>query len=126
MDNYVWGYLVSIIGGGIFTAISSKITHSLLKKHKSQIDPDIESICWIPVTIGVLERLLITTVVGFNVPGAASFMAAWVAVKALHGWGRSKEDDSIFIRGKLFVGFINSLFSMIFGLAGGLIFKCAS
>ena len=126
MNNFIIGYLTSVIAGAIVTYFAREILHRLIKKKRAVGDPLIQSITWIPITIGILERALITTLVGFNVPGAAAFMAAWVAVKALHGWGRTKGKDSIYIRGKLFVGFINSLISMIFGVVGGLIFRFAT
>lgn len=75
---------------------------------------------WIPIAIGVFERVIITTLVGWSVPGAASFVGAWIAVKAAGGWsGWSK--DTAYGRGMFFVRLLGSALSVGFAVAGGLI-----
>lgn len=44
-----------------------------------------ERLIWIPLTIGVFERIIISVLVGYNVSGSAAFVGAWMTIKAIGG-----------------------------------------
>jgi hypothetical protein len=77
---------------------------------------------WLPITTGIVERIIYTILVGWNVSGAASFIGAWVTIKAIGGWARwGGPTSTMYTRAAFTVGLLGSALSAIFGLAGGLI-----
>jgi len=122
-NKYSWGYTISI-------ALALPLTFlwaSLLRKKAG--DPSTgERLSWMPILIGIFERGIITTLVGFNVPGAGAFMGILIITKASQNWGSliSPNDSK-----KAKIGFsrnlLGSLMSLSFGILGGLIiYKCTS
>jgi len=48
---------------------------------------------WIAPTIGVIERAVFTTLVGWEVSGSAAFISVWIATKTIGG-GKLEQRDS--------------------------------
>jgi hypothetical protein len=83
-------------------------------------DDEAQRVLWIPLAVGVLERAIITTLVGWNVSGSAGFIGGWIAVKSAGGWA-SWSKGTTYGRSILFVGLLGNAVSILFALAGGLI-----
>ena len=78
----------------------------------------------LPVTMGIIERIVYTILVGYCVTGAAGFIGAWVTIKAVGGWAKWSGDQSTdYTRAAFTVGLLGSALSVIFGVVGGLIIR---
>jgi hypothetical protein len=78
----------------------------------------------LPVTMGIIERIIYTILVGFCVTGAAGFIGAWVTIKAVGGWAKwGGEHSTDYTRATFTVGLLGSAISVIFGIVGGLIIR---
>jgi len=71
------------------------------------------------VVTGVFERLLITTLVGFQVPGAAGFIGGWVVTRGV-GLYASSTRPSGYQRMRMFAAMLNGPVSSLFGVVGGI------
>ncbi len=72
--------------------------------------------------MGILERALYTILIGWSVSGAASFIGAWVTIKAVGGWARwGGSKSTMYTRAVFTVGLLGSALSAIFGVVAGLI-----
>ena len=118
------GYGISVLVAWPITYWWSAWLHDRVGRHKLKPeDPEQEPtlrIPWIPTTIGIFERILFATLVGWNVPGAAGFIGSWITIKALGGWA-SWSKGTTYGRAVFGVGLLGSCLSAIFGVAGGLV-----
>jgi prepilin signal peptidase PulO-like enzyme (type II secretory pathway) len=123
MNPYVAAYGLSVVVGALVTIAAWWLLHKLLSKVHTQPEDKLGAFgacpLWIPPTIGVVERVLYTTLVGWNVSGAAAFIGAWVTIKALGGW-QAVNKGTGYGRAAFFVGLIGSALSVLFGIVGGL------
>src|SRR5260370_36065044 len=92
MNPYVAGYLLSIVAGAVVIWPAWKLLHKLAARVPKEPgdEPDYrpaKHLPWIPPTIGIIERAAFTTLIGWNVSGAASFIGAWITIKRMGGWG---------------------------------------
>jgi hypothetical protein len=96
----------------------SEFLHSRWGPHEK------ERIKLLVVILGVLERFLFTTLVGWNVPGAAGFIGAWIAVKVASGWATwppaAEEKGNKEARAVRFIALCGSAMSAAFGIVGGI------
>ena len=120
MNRYLLGYGISLLAGLVVTYAWSAFLHRLLRKYRPESESEAQRIWWIPLLVGVLERAILTTMVAFEISGAAGFFGAWVAVKSAGGWA-SWSKGTTYGRAVLFVGLLGSAMSILFGLAGGII-----
>ena len=74
-----------------------------------------------PWLTGLVERLFFTVAIGFNLPGAATAMIAWIAVKMASHWARPNSRHGPDSRSLVFSALLAGLVSMFFALIGGLI-----
>lgn len=88
----------------------------------SDSDQDIISVRWISIVVGLLERGLVATMIGYGVPGTAAFIGVWIATKVLYGQGRGMKDTK-HVKVRASCQLINSLVSMIFAVIGGIWLK---
>lgn len=93
----------------------------LIRHHNPNPENIPERIPFIPLLIGVFERAIITTLVGFSIPGAAAFIGTWVLIKAAGGWQTWGEGK--YARAVLFVGLLGSALSIVFALVAGIILR---
>jgi hypothetical protein len=76
----------------------------------------------LPVAIGLVERLLITTLVGFDVGGSAGFIGAWITIKAVGGWAKiAGPSASPYARAVFMAGLLSSAVSAFMAIVGGLV-----
>lgn len=118
------GYLFSLLFGHLVTKYWSDLAHCHAQRlRKSDSEPKALRIEWFPCWTGHIERFIFTSLIAFSVSGAASFLAAWVAVKAAGGWARlaKEEGDSPYLRAVYMAGLQASAVSVAFGVIGGLI-----
>jgi hypothetical protein len=120
MDKYLLGYSLSVVAALPVTFLWSWLLHKLVAKHKTAEDTQAERVLWIPLLMGVFERAIITTLVGWQVPGTAGFIGAWVAVKSAGGWS-SWSKGTTYGRAVFFTGLLGSAMSILFAVFGGLI-----
>lgn len=118
--NIFLAYGLSVFAAMPVTFLWSRFLHKLVRPYKTGRDRQAERIWWIPLAVGVLERAIITTLVGSKVPGTAGFIGAWVAVKSAGGW-LSWSKGTTYGRATLFVGLLGSAMSLLFAIVGGLI-----
>ncbi len=116
------GYTVSVIVAIPFTFGWSWLLHHLIEDKNV---PPPARIKWIPLMIGILERALITTVVGWDLPGSAVFVIGWMVLKTAGSWQdlQSGTPDS---RARFSVGLLGTLLSVLFALIGGVMILNAS
>lgn len=118
--TYTLAYVLSVGIAIPVVFLWSEFLYKRVEKYKTEEDEEAGRVRWIPVWVGILERAIITTLVGWGVPGTAGFMGAWVAVKAAGGW-RSWSKGTTYGRAIFFVGLLGSAMSLLFAIAGGLI-----
>ena len=120
------GYLFSLLLGHLVTQRWSGIAHEHADSLRCGDERYAVRAAWFPRWTGHIERFVFTTLVAFSVPGAASFFAAWIAVKAAGGWAVFTGNDttSPYFRAVYVAGLQASAVSALFGLIGGLIIGC--
>jgi hypothetical protein len=123
-DCYFRGYVFSVFFGGFPTFLISELLHfyvdckypmSAMHAYRRHGRPR-----FLGFLTGVVERVLITTLVGFEVSGAAGFIGGWVVTKSL-GLYASSQRPSRYERMRMFVSLLNGTVSVFFGIIGGLI-----
>lgn len=113
------GYFISVFVAVPFTFGWSWLLHKLLRGDQpKETQPPV--VAWIPVFIGILERAVITTLVGWGIAGEGMFIVGWLALKSVADWQSLRSPETL-ARTRFFVGLLGSLLSLLFGLAGGLI-----
>lgn len=126
MNPYILGYTVSVLLGVPISWACWHMLHSQVeKRHKATEQQPAERLLWLPLTMGIVERAVYTTLVGFNVSGAASFVGAWVTIKAVGGWATWSKDGSTYTRALFMAGLMSSGVSALMGIAGGIIIALA-
>ena len=73
-----------------------------------------------PWIMGSLERFFFTVLVIVSLPGTASAMLAWPALKLAHNWAVVRERHSRTSRSLVFASLLTSLLSMTLALIGGI------
>jgi hypothetical protein len=121
------GYSVTLVVGVPVTLACWWLLHRLVDKwHLPEGKKAADRVTWLPVTMGIVERLAFTTLVGFSVSGAASFVGAWVTIKAVGGWATwSKDDPTNYSRALFMAGLLSSGISALIGIVGGIIIAVA-
>lgn len=114
---WLWGLyeVVAIVA----TLLWSILLHRALSCYATTSDTKADRILWIPLFVGSFERAVIALLIGWQVPGAAGFIGAWVIGKSGGGWinwGKKSKYD----RGLFFIGLLGSALSILFGIALGL------
>jgi uncharacterized membrane protein len=117
--KYIFGYGVSLLIGLLVGPLVARL-HLRIESQWTIREKPAVRVPWIPWWIGVVERLLYTTCVGFAVAGAGGFIGAWVAVKAAGGWARINEGTT-YGRSVYFVGLLGNAASALVGIMGGVI-----
>ena len=120
MEQYILAYVLSVLLAIPVTFFWTELLHKLVQRYKTEEDKQAERVRWIPPLIGVFERAIITTLVGWEVPGTAGFIGAWVAVKSAGGWS-SWSKGTNYGRAIFFAGLLGSAMSLLFAIVGGLI-----
>ena len=120
MTKYFWAYTISVLVAIPVTYFWSSLLHKAVLHSRQQDEKEAERISWIPLLVGIFERAIITTLVGWNVSGAAGFIGTWIAIKSAGGW-TTWSKGTTYGRATLFVGLLGSALSVAFALLGGLI-----
>ena len=121
MNPYVHGYGISLVAGAVFMwPVWKLLSHLTSKIPKDATDKEATTVWWFPVSMGIVERMVFTTLIGWNVPGAAAFIGAWVTIKALGGWGRWSQGTT-YGRATFMGALMLSALSAMFGIGGGLV-----
>lgn len=77
---------------------------------------------WIPAWTGIFERALYCLLIGFDVPGGATFIGAWVVLKSAGGW-QAWSKGTAYGRATFFAGLLGNAMSILFGVVAGLVIR---
>lgn len=127
-----WGFISDVVVSKIVLSVWEKTTESYKKTGKPVpfwLDNEKrEPFNWAPRLIGVLERIFYTSAVVF---GQFTLIILWIAFKVIGEWSdissskyRNKSEEeggTTRIRANNFL--IGNAFSLLFGIAGGIIFR---
>jgi hypothetical protein len=117
---YILAYVLSVGVAIPVTLWWSEFHHKRIQKYKTEKDEQAERDRLIPLLLGVFERLIITTLVGWEVQGTGGFIGGWFGLKSVGGWGEWSKGTT-YGRATFFVGLLGSMMSLLFAIAGGLI-----
>jgi hypothetical protein len=124
MSRYVLAAIVSVVAVPA-TLLWVILLDHWLARYRRHDEEETSRIWWLVITMGILERTIYTLLVGCNVSGAASFIGAWVTIKAIGGWAKwGGSESTIYTRAAFMMGLLGSALSTVFGLAAGLIILC--
>jgi hypothetical protein len=76
-----------------------------------------------PAAMGITERVMYTLLVAFNISGAASFIAGWMAIKVAGGWATFTGDKTRHGRAVFTASLLGNILSAVFGVAEGVLFS---
>src|SRR5262249_27762180 len=92
-NPYIAGYTFSVLLGIPLSWLCWWLLHRGVEKYVDKIADDkgaaekmAPRVFWLPFLLGLFERSMATTLIGFSVSGGASFLATWMAIKAAGGW----------------------------------------
>ena len=74
-----------------------------------------------PWLTGTVERFVFAVLVDFEVPGAATAMMGWLAIKLASNWNRKDMEEVSEARAFSFTALLAGLVSMMFAALGGMI-----
>jgi len=122
MSRYVWAYILSVAIGGVGTYPIAGFCIILRTRYRQCLEwMFLKTLMpWIAPTIGVIERAVFTTLVGWEVSGSAAFISVWIATKDDRRVGKLEQRDRLTGGAALFVGLMLSALSALFGIIGGL------
>lgn len=120
---------VSLVMAGLFTFAFARVVHGWLDRRFGTTS---KRIAWIPFTVGVGERLVVTLLVARlardNVDpattGLITAMVGWTGLKLAAGWQRdhvTHDERAREVRARAFVGLLGSMLSLSMAYAGGLV-----
>ena len=121
MDNRaVAALLISTAGGAVVIFVWAEVLHWVLRRQfPGQFSHD-DRLRWTAIVIGILERGLLTTFIIWLQPAAGPFTGAWIAVKAVIGWGE-RDGTTIHGRARYIVSLMNSMASMFWAVSWGIL-----
>lgn len=115
-------WLISLGGGTIAAVVFSFGLHKSIEGYAiREGKKPAKRLVWMPILMGVIERAMYTTLVGNEISGAASFIGAWVTIKAVGGWANWSKDGSLYGRALFSTALMSSAVSALFGIWGGLL-----
>ncbi len=115
---WIAGLVFSAIGGAICTGFflyALRGAMSLGPKPKPSV-PRVP-----PWVTGIVERVVFCTLVGLDVPGAATAMMGWLALKLATNWNRKDMESNLKARPFAFTALLAGLVSMLFAALGGMV-----
>jgi hypothetical protein len=77
---------------------------------------------WMESWLGVFERGVYATLIGFAVPGAAAFIVIWIALKQAEGYSVWSKGTA-YGRGVFLSELMRTSMSLVFGLSAGLVVR---
>jgi hypothetical protein len=119
VKQWIAGLTFAVIVGAIVTALFLYSLRGVMGLGPKPKKPAYERVP--PWITGVVERLVFATLVGLNVPGAATAMMGWLALKLATNWNRKDMDENPKARPFAFTALLAGLVSMLFAAVGGLI-----
>ena len=123
MWHYLWAVIVSVVAIPATLLWVMALDRLVARLRPREAEKSSRKL-WLPITMGIVERVIYTILIGWNVSGAAAFIGAWVTIKAIGGWARwGGPTSTTYTRAVFTVGLLGSALSAIFGLACGLIIQ---
>lgn len=118
ITQWVIGLAFAVIGGGLVVPLFLYAVRSIMgvgdkPKPKTKRVP--------PWLTGFVERLAFSVLVGLDVPGAATAMMGWLALKLATNWNRKDMESVAAARPFSFTALLAGLISMMFAALGGMI-----
>ena len=119
-DEWTFGLLFSLVGGGITTWAFLKILRWWLGvPPKPRLSDGSKGVP--PWVTGAVERLFFTVLIGFDVPAAPAAMIGWLALKLATNWNHPDWKEKPNARTFALSALLGGLISMLFAFLGGLI-----
>ena len=125
LPDPIWSMIFAVyfFGGSVsafvtFIAWLSLVIYS--EKKRGHQEPAYRTLV-LPVIIGVLERIIYTTLIGFDVSGAGIFIGTWLGIKVAGGWSTWSQDKTLYGKVLFFSALIVNAISIICGTVGGII-----
>lgn len=118
--KYVVGYGVSVgVGAVVIWWFIEKVLRKKYCEKRGENDCGKPSLVWLPISMGILDRILYTTA---WIISQEVFIGVWLAVKVARGWKvpeERKATASSVVRYNVFL--IGNALCVIFGVSGGMI-----
>ena len=111
--------LASVVGGAFVTFIWSELWHAYLRR-KMGGQPLNDRARPIGITLGILERLLLTAFVLWLPTAVGAFAGAWILVKSAGGWGDIAREKP-HARMRFFVHLSGSIASVLWAVGCGML-----
>ena len=121
-----WAVLIGLPVAYLWTATlharMAALRNGLRKVGGLTVDEDRTSpgrVPWMEAWLGLFERAAYAALIGFAVPGAAAFIAIWVALRQAEGW-QVWSKGTTYGRSVFLAAMLQTAMSLAFGLSAGL------
>jgi len=126
--NAILGLSVSLGLGTLVTYFVVKRLHEWVFRKARERNPKLtpnqmpERVPFLPVLVGILERLVFTLLIVCNVSASGAFIGTWILAKIVTGWNRYTRAEVQF-RMTAFAGLIGSIISLLFAVLGAILWN---
>ena len=118
VKRWLIGLFVAIVVGGVVVRLFLYFVRGLIKIGDKP-KPQIKRVP--PWVTGFVERFVFAVLIGLDVPGSATAMMGWLALKLATNWNRKDIENSPSARPFAFTALLAGLISMMFAALGGMI-----
>ena len=115
--GWIAGLTIAVVGGAIVVPLFLYALRGSLGLGPKPKKPRFERVP--PWITGVVERAVFATLIGLGVPGAATAMMGWLALKLATNWNRKDIEGNAKARPFAFTALLAGLVSMLFAAIGG-------
>ncbi|MGO9139166.1 MAG: hypothetical protein ACLP9S_13885 [Syntrophales bacterium] len=118
------GYAISLLAGVIIEPIHNYLTRKADAFYNEALDGarDTKPYAIGGYLMGIIERIIYSTLIGFEVNAAGAFIGGWITAKAIGGWSVNPQGTR-YRKELLSVNLMASGISAVFGIVGGLLIK---
>lgn len=113
------GLLASVLIGAAITFVWAEVSYKLVRRSYPEITGKDRSHVIGPL-VGMIERLLLTTLTIWSQPAVGPIAASFFAVKAVLSWGELKDLNLRVSRARYAVSFMNGMVSVTWAIVCGI------
>jgi hypothetical protein len=118
MSGWIWGLVISLLGGGLSAWAFLAATRKALKLGAKHSSDQARVPAWLT---GLVERIFFTLLVAFHVQGVPTAMIGWLAIKLASNWNHPSAPKGSTTRAHAFLALLAGLISLGFSYVGGLV-----